>query len=162
MDTKTEVGLNFKRIQSNDAFVDHCVDIRKLVNAYIVSAGDKYTSDEIMNLMQIASPQSTFFLLIIYYDELPVGLLTAHAVVHNDSNQGGMVHIGYIDQQTPKDIAQKILDGAMSRLDEWAAENKFKNLFIQTSRIERSFDKLIFRFGFKRITTIYEKEIKYG
>lgn len=162
MVTKQERGLSYKRLLPDD-FINLAPAIRVLVKSYIEKAGDKYTVDQIMDFMHVAIGEKTFLLFFVEYNDEPVGMLTAHAVFYNDKTLNGMVHIGYIEPHVPRILSTKIVKAAMDALDEWAIENKMPTILLQTERQDGAFMKLMGKHGWKKITTVYSKEVtNYG
>lgn len=161
MDMKTEHGLSCKVFNYED-FVEHSPDVRRMVTAYIDKSGDKLTVNQTMDLFQMTVGHPTFFMWMAKKDGYGVGFMTAHGVTADDKDQCGMVHIGFIDPTVTKKESADIIALAMEDLFKWAERCQFKSVFITTSRNERPFDKLIGRFGFERMTTVYEKEIDHG
>lgn len=158
---KTEHGLSYKVFNYAD-FMEMSPEIRRMVTAYIERAGDKFTVDQIMDMMQVAIGAPNFFVFVAMKDGYGVGLMTAHAVVSNDIEASGMVHIGYVDETvTPKE-SKDIIALAMEELFNWAERCEMTRVYITSQRKEKPFDKLLGQFGFQRMTTVYEKEISHG
>lgn len=162
MDINQEHGLNYKQIDNVDEFIDNAPTIRNLVKMYVDTVGDKFTVDDIMNMMNLAVGQKSIFIGLFTRLGMGVGLMTAHAVNHNDMKLGAMVHIGVVDRTMQAVHARWCIDTAMQSLFKWAENLGMTSIFTQTSRSEKPFDKLLDRYGWKRITTVYEKEITNG
>lgn len=158
-------GLSFINVGGAD-FIDKSPTIRMLVNKYMDSKGagedEKYSVDAIMNIMGLASHSKSMFILLAEKDGTGVGLMTAHAITHDDVKKGGMIHIGVVDENLSKKESNIVITEGMRRLSIWAEDNDMKSIFAQTQRSEQPFDRLLMKHGWKRITTVYEKEISHG
>lgn len=161
MDMNQEFGLNFSN-PGVDEFVEKSPIIRMLVKKYVESKGsgnERLSVDQIMDIMTVAIGSKTFYVFLAEKDGRGVGLMTAHAVNHNDTKLGAMIHIGVVDEKLSNSESEATIKEAMDRLSDWANSNEMSSVFAQTMRSERPFDKLLLKYGWKRITTVYEKEI---
>ena len=159
MDTKVEHGLSCNVLNA-DEFMNASPTIRHLVKMYLDTVHDKYDADTIMNIMSIAVDQPTFFIFLAEKNGVGVGLMTAHAV-NIDSKAGGMLHIGVVDKNLSRAESVQVIDEAMRYLFEWAEKNNMPSIFTQTQRNEKAFDRLLMKYGWKRITTVYEREVSH-
>lgn len=158
MDTKTELGLNYNRIESYDAFIEHSPHIRRLVKIYREKANDAYSVDQIMDLMQVVVGSRGFYMLLVSKDGHGVGLLTAHGMKYEDTKDGAMIHIGVTDDVSLPESGQ-IVKTALEDLGMWAKDNNYTATFARTERQEGPFDRLMKKNGWDRLMTIYTKEV---
>lgn len=150
-----ERGLSYSVIDTVDQFLDEAVTLRMLVSQYLESVPDKYDADQIMDMMQIGVGK--MFTLVVKDDGHGVALLTAFPAV-NDGVNSLMVHIGYAKGGHDRTLIKV----GLGMLEEWAKERGYVSLLMQTGRKESSFSKFIGKYGWKKATIVYEKELANG
>lgn len=160
MDTKMEHGLSFKVINSLEEFNDECLNIRYLLGLYRMTIDDRYTIDEMLNLITLVMGHETFFMFLAKLGDRPVGLMTAHAVSVDDVKSGGAIHVGIVDSQVTRKESDLIITEAMRCLYDWAQSCGMETLFATTKRAEKPFDKLLLKHGWDRMTTVYSKPVE--
>lgn len=156
-------GLSFTNLTS-DNFSEKSPIVRLLVDKYMKSkgGGEDEPLDDIMAIYSVAVDRPTFFILLIEKDDLGVGLMTAHALNSSNLKAGGMIHIGIVDESCTMAESDMIITEAMQRLDAWASDVGIPKLLAKTIRSEKPFDRLMFKHGWSRLTTIYEKGVSHG
>lgn len=153
-------SYNIHVIEAIEEFDERSPILSELVAAWLSRVVEKYTREDILNAMQIGTGR--VFICMGEKNGLGVSLLTAHPVLE-DGVPCAMVNIGYLDYNHVNDVeAKNIKHESLEALKKWAIDRKMKSLLMQSSHKEESWDRLLRPEGWKRIMTVYEKELTDG
>jgi hypothetical protein len=153
-------SFNLLLIENVDQFDVNSSIIGHLIHGYLAKVKDKHSWEEIMNAMNIGIVH--LFVCVGVKNGIGASILTAHPV-DNDNKNSAMVNIGFLDHTVVNDDESKLIKKmSLSLLEKWAKDNNIKSLLMQTQHKETVFDKFLRPDGWKRVTSVYEKEISNG
>lgn len=144
-------------IDQLEEFDERSPVLSEVVAAYLSRVNEKYTREEILNALNIGTGR--VFICMGIKNGMGVSLLTAHPV-DSDGVKSAMVNIGYVDHnQVNDDEAKGIKKESLAALDVWARSRGMVSLLMQNNNKEGTFDRFLRPDGWKRIMTVYEKEL---
>lgn len=153
-------SYNLHVIDNMEEFDERSPILSELVGGYLLKSPDKYTREEILNAMQLGT--SRVFICMTEKNGLGLSLLTAHPVT-DDGKLAAMVNIGYMSyDHATDDEAKNIKKESLVALENWARSKGMTSLLMQNNQKEGVFDRFLRPDGWKRIMTVYEKELVNG